>query len=140
MAVREMRSTLLEVQKDYEEEKDRTADIVSDMTRQYKAMREELMKKVNSLNEEIAFYKNKLEEEKERVEEMERKKDQEIALKDDKISELTSTMDEMTHEFSQMLKQTLEKMSEKIVITNEWEGGEPKDVKSFENFDMGLTS
>ncbi len=51
--------------------------------------------------------------------EMERSKNQIIALKDAEISEHKQKMDDMALEFSQMLKTTLDKMTEKIAVTNE---------------------
>lgn len=74
------------------------------MTRQYKSMREELLKKVNALEDTIMMYKDKLEAAKAAKDDMERKKDQKIALKEAEILEQKNKMEEMAHEFGQMLK------------------------------------
>lgn len=80
---------------------------------------------------------------------MERKKDQEVAVKDAEIADLKASMDHMAAEFGNMLKQTLEKMNEKIVISNSarWNGREgeatqdsiPHVVQTFDKFSIGLT-
>lgn len=49
---------------------------------------------------------------------MEREKDAIIALRNGEIEELKGKMNDMAHEFSDMLKETLEKMRERIEITD----------------------
>ena len=44
----------------YEEEKKHNYELISDMTRQYKSMREELLKKITDLEEEIILQRDKL--------------------------------------------------------------------------------
>lgn len=53
---------------------------------------------------------------------MRAKRDQEIELKNKEIVAQERKMDTMAKEFGQMLKTTLDKMSEKIVITSDWQG------------------
>lgn len=48
------------LQKDFEEEKDSTFEITADMTRQYKAMQEELLARINQLENTINDLKDKL--------------------------------------------------------------------------------
>lgn len=141
----ELRERMVQLEADCKSERERTHSMAADMTRQYKGMREELMGKVHALQDEIVQYQDRLEGERMRTAEVERVKDQEIALKDAKIAELTAAMDDMAAEFQEMLKQTLDKMSQKIVISNEWgpgaDGGKDQPVvTTFEHFDLGLGS
>ena len=55
--------------------------------------------------------------------------------KDEEISKLKSSIDEMASRFAQMLKQTLDKMKERIEWANqEWEKeNDSKLLKNFEN-------
>lgn len=69
-------------------------------------MREELLKKVTSLEDTIMIYKDKLESANQQRQEMERRKDQQIALKEAEISEQKNKMEEMAHEFGQVSTQT----------------------------------
>lgn len=117
--VRELRARLVDLNKDYDSEKQRTFEIAADMTRQYKAMREFYIKKETELQNAIIDFKDQLELAKLASEELERKKKQELALKDAEITEQRNKMDEMAQEFGQMLKNTLEKMSDNIVISTE---------------------
>jgi hypothetical protein len=138
--VKELRARLIEVQSAAAAEKSRSVDINADMTRQYKSMREELIKKIQSLEEEIGQFKDKLEIEKAEKLELERRKDAKIALKDAELAEQRAKMEEMAREFGQMLKQTLDKMAEKIEITNEWEAEQKEEpiVRTFEEFNLGM--
>jgi uncharacterized protein YtpQ (UPF0354 family) len=74
------------------------------MTRQYKTMREELLTKINALEEKNLQFQSQLERARLDAEESERKKKQVIALKDAEIAEYKQKMDDMAVEFSQMLK------------------------------------
>jgi len=55
------------------------------------------------------------------------------------IADLRQKMDDMSHEFGEMLKETLDKMSEKIEATsNEWEQDAGANVeKKLEQLHMG---
>jgi hypothetical protein len=121
---RELRQRARALEDALAEERKTTAALAADMTRQYKVMREELLDQVQALRGEVARQKDLLEEEKLRTHDVERRKDQEIAMHEAKIAELTATMEEMSQEFSRMLKQTLEKMSERVAITNEWDAAQ----------------
>jgi hypothetical protein len=120
-AVNDKRETLMHLKKDFAEEKHRTAQIAADMTRQYKAKREEYGKRMNELQDEIYAIRDKLENAKIESAAMARKKAQLISLKDAEITEQKNKMEEMAHEFGNMLKGTLSKMAEKVVISNDWE-------------------
>lgn len=72
-------------------------------------------------------------------EEMKREKDRVIASKNLEIQELKAKMEEMAQEFGEMLKETLDKMRERIEITNtsfEGDGGMPM-IRRLEEFNLG---
>jgi len=138
--VRELRQRLFDLLGDYNDEKQKTLDIASDMTRQYKDMSAEMIDRISSLEQQITDMKDKLDKAQLEKEEIIRQKDREIKQREDSIQEQKQKMDEMAKEFGQMLKQTLDKMSEKIVITNDWESDktEAPIVRTFEDFHLGL--
>jgi hypothetical protein len=70
---------------------------------------------------------------------MKREKDRVIAAKNVEIQELKAKMVEMAQEFGEMLKETLDKMRERIEITNtsfEGDGGMPL-MRRLEEFNLG---
>jgi predicted RNase H-like nuclease (RuvC/YqgF family) len=73
---------------------------------------------------------------------MKRDKDRALAAKNAEIQELKSKMEEMALEFGDMLKETLDKMRERIEITNtsfEGDGGVPM-IRRLEEFNLGSPS
>lgn len=49
----ELKARVLELEQDYKDEKDKLFCIVSDMTRQYKQMQDELLKEINELKKTV---------------------------------------------------------------------------------------
>jgi len=135
----DMRQKQAELLKDFDDEKQTTFAITADMTRQYKSMQEELMRRINTLETTIMEQKDQLDLARQANEELHKAKDQELALKDAQIADLRQKMDDMSHEFGEMLKETLDKMSEKIEATsNEWEQDAGGNVeKKLEELHMG---
>eukprot|EP01083_Nonionella_stella_P156243 505719_1 len=97
--MREYRGRYHTLKQDFEEEKQHTFELTADMTRQYKAMRDELLSKVVSLEGKLVEYKDSLDLSEATFREMLQKKDGMIHLKDEEISEWKQKMDEMAHEF-----------------------------------------
>ena len=115
----------------------RQFSLVSDMTRQYKAMTEANIKDTGKLQQEINMYKDKLAEERASRSELERVKDSEIKLKEAEIIEQKKKMDEMAEDFTQMLTATLDKMNEKIAVTTSWDTDRSAPtVRTFEGFNL----
>ena len=52
-AKRELQARVEQINKDFEEEKSMTFEITQDMTRQYKGMQEELLARINKLEETV---------------------------------------------------------------------------------------
>ena len=117
-AKREYKSRIEQISKDFEEEQRQTFEITQDMTRQYKGMQEELLTRINKLEETIQDLNDRLAEADVRQERVLKDKNHIIALKDQEIHDLKAKMDEMAEEFGEMLRETLEKMRERIEISS----------------------
>jgi uncharacterized protein involved in exopolysaccharide biosynthesis len=133
--VRELRNRLFDLHKDYETERKRTFDIAADMTRQYKSMRQQMQSKIETLEKGLLEKDDQLVQSRKDQSELEQEKDAIIHRKNEEIEEHIATMDKMSYDFSQMLKRTLEKMANKVVISNDWEaeGQTGPVVRSFED-------
>ena len=138
---RELETRVQHYHGDFAREKKDMFDVSADVTRQYKGMQEELLARVNKLEATIQEQKDELERAQLQLEEVKREKAQEIALKDAEIQEQKDKMEDMAKEFGDMLKETLEKMSEKIEISNAgWESGAGDDIaRRLEEHKMGVS-
>lgn len=117
-AKRELSTRVNQISKDYEDEQSRMYEITQDMTRQYKGMQEELLGRINKLEETVQDLNDRLADSDVRMERVLKEKNTIIQMKDDEISELRSKMDEMAEEFGEMLRETLDKMRERIEVTS----------------------
>ena len=106
------------IKKDFEEEQKSAFEITRDMTRQYKGMQEQLVDRITQLSVTVQELQDKLEEAEQKLEETVREKDRVIAAKDDDITLLKSKMEDMAQEFGGMLKETLDKMRERIELSS----------------------
>lgn len=105
-----------------ESERKRTNDIVADMTRQYKSTEEELLQKDGELMKRIELNDQDITELTKEKEEIEKDTKLKLEEKAKELANLNSMMQKMAIEFSQMLKDTLKKMREKIEAANQtWE-------------------
>jgi len=111
---RELRDKRNQLRDDYHNLKDERYDIISDFTRQNKSMQDALIGRINELESTICDLKDQLELSKIALEEIKNDKDQQIKQKNKEITDQSDRMDDMAREFEAMLKDTLEKMSERI--------------------------
>merc|ERR1711881_197953 len=103
----ELRGKVEQMEEDFVQEQSTTFAVTADMARQYKALQEDLIHKINSLETTLTEQKEELDMTNHELKELIRDKDDEIANKDNTISELKSRMDEMSSEFADMLNTTL---------------------------------
>ena len=115
---KQLQAQIEDLKRDFEREEKSTYAITADMTRQYKDMQGELIKRINGEENTITELKDQLELQRVAYEELKREKDRAVAAKETEIVELKTRIDELCAEFGDMLKGTLEKMSERINITN----------------------
>mmetsp|Transcript_26737 Transcript_26737/g.44726 ORF Transcript_26737/g.44726 Transcript_26737/m.44726 type:complete len:198 (+) Transcript_26737:72-665(+) len=121
-AQNELKAKVADSQREIEDEKQNMLDITSDMTRQYKAMQETLMSKNNALEQQIQEMRDQLDLARVALEEFSLSKQTIIEARDRQIAEQKQKMEEMASEFSEMLRQTLDKMSQRIdVVSAAWE-------------------
>ena len=103
---------------EYENVKKRTLEIKQDMTRQYTSMQEELLSKIIQLEKANGDLRDLLSEADVKKERIIKEKNAIIQMKDDEIAELKQRIDSMADEFGDMLRETLDKMKEKIEISS----------------------
>ncbi|GFR42177.1 hypothetical protein Agub_g2917 [Astrephomene gubernaculifera] len=97
-----------------EQQKEDTLDITSDMMRQYKGMQEQLMKKVSDLETETRQLKKVIEERDAEIAKLQQEKEQQKKTSDLEILQYQHKMEEMQVEFAQMLRETLDRMHERL--------------------------
>lgn len=117
-AKRELSQRVQQISTDYEEEKEMTFQLTQDMTRQYKGMQEELLGRINTLEETVQELRDNLSDADVRLERTLKEKNSIIDMKDKEIEDLRVKMDDMADEFGEMLRETLEKMKERIEVTS----------------------
>jgi molybdopterin converting factor small subunit len=103
-AKRELARRMYDISRDFSEEQKLTFEIRQDMTRQYKGMQEELLSRINNLEETIQQLNDQLAEADIRHERILKEKNAIIQHKDDEIAELKTKMDDMAEEFGEMLR------------------------------------
>lgn len=91
-------------------------EITRDMTRQYKGMQEQLVDRITQLSRTVQDLEDKLEESQLRLEKNSKEKDDIIRLKDEEIDQMKARMEDMANEFGGMLKETLDKMRQRIEV------------------------
>ncbi|EFJ48904.1 hypothetical protein VOLCADRAFT_90652 [Volvox carteri f. nagariensis] len=97
-----------------EQQKEDTLDITADMMRQYKGMQEQLLKKVADLETENRQFKKTIEERDSEIAKLQMEKEQQKRASDLEILQHQHKMEEMQVEFAQMLRETLDKMHERL--------------------------
>lgn len=107
-----------EVEKKLDSEEKTTHDITQAMTRQYEAMQEQLIEKINALESSLTDLKDKLDETEFKHKQTIRAKDDTIRLKDKEIEGLKEKMEDMSKEFGDMLKETLTRMRDRIEMSS----------------------
>ena len=115
---RELQSRVEQIARDFDEEQKQTFEVTQDMTRQYKGMQEELLTRINKLEESVQTLSDQLADSDMKHERILKEKNAIIDMKDAEIAELKAKMDDMAEEFGEMLKETLDKMRERIEVMN----------------------
>jgi len=110
----ELRAKVDQMEEDFKEEQTTTFAVTADMARQYKALQEELIYKINSLETQLTEQKEELDITNHELRELIRNKDDDIEHKDEQIRQLNERMNDMSQEFAQMLAETLDLMKHHI--------------------------
>merc|ERR1712187_169099 len=110
----EFRAKVDQLEEDFEKEQNTTFAVTADMARQYKALQEELIYKINSLETQLTEQKEELDITNHELTELIRDKDDDIEAKEEQIKGLNDRMNEMSTEFASMLGETLDLMKTHI--------------------------
>ncbi len=111
-----MKQSLGEMLHKYEAEKEKTAGLTRDMTRQYKGMQDDLLNKINSREKMIQELTDTLSSTKaQHLAEIE-EKDIIIQAKADHVIRLNDKMDEICEDFSATLKAVIDQLKERIEV------------------------
>jgi len=119
---RDLEEKIGNVQEELTTAEDVKLQIVKDMTRQYKSMQENLLNQVNEAHETIVKLKHELAAAGQSMNASQRDFQHIIEQKDNTIRDQNRKMEDMANEFSEMLKETLEKMRQRIEVSSvTWE-------------------
>jgi predicted RNase H-like nuclease (RuvC/YqgF family) len=106
------------IESELKEERENFDDITRDMTRQYKDMQEELMNKINALEDTNQELRDELDSDRDAFKRTLRERDTTIDSKDTEIVALKAKMEDMAVEFGDMLKETLNEMNKRIELSS----------------------
>mmetsp|Transcript_3803 Transcript_3803/g.8745 ORF Transcript_3803/g.8745 Transcript_3803/m.8745 type:complete len:220 (-) Transcript_3803:98-757(-) len=109
-----LRAKVDEMEEDFQAAQQTTFAVTADMARQYKALQEELIYKINSLETQLTEQKEELDITNHELQELIRDKDDDIEHKNEQIRQLNDRMNDMSTEFAQMLSETLDLMTNHI--------------------------
>lgn len=136
----ELRAKVEQMEGHFKQEQGTTFAIAADMARQYKALQEELIFKINSLEALLTEQKEELDMTNHELRELIRDKDDDIELKDRQISELNERMNEMSQEFAGMLAETLQlmktHMEEKLAGDADQEASKPDYAQQLQEYSV----
>merc|ERR1719420_1994275 len=122
----ELRAKVEQMEEQFEQEKKTTFAVTADMARQYKALQEELIWKINSLETQLTEQKEELDIANHELRELIRDKDEDIEHKDQQIGLLNDRMNEMSSEFANMLTETLDLMRKHV--NDKFQDGQTDDA------------
>lgn len=122
----ELRSKVEQMEEHFKQEQSTTFAVTADMARQYKALQEELIWKINSLETQLTEQKEELDIANHELRELIRDKDEDIEHKDQQIGQLNERMNEMSSEFANMLTETLDLMRKHV--NEKFQDGQTEDA------------
>ncbi|KAF4685555.1 hypothetical protein FOZ60_006382 [Perkinsus olseni] len=100
------------------QELERRREVVAEMTRQYNEMQNSFSDRIEDLKAQVKKAQEDIVEVENTKEATRKEKEDEIAKKDVTIRQLTHKMEAMAFEFADMLKEVLDKMSQRIEVTH----------------------
>ena len=115
----ELKSRVLELERDFIEEQEKLIAITSDMTRQYKQMQDALLKDMKALKQTslekdnilsifqkrtVLFIIFQKEQKDEKIAKMTEEYEYRLKIKDDEVNKLKTKIEEMSKEFAAMLQ------------------------------------
>ncbi|CAE8619116.1 unnamed protein product [Polarella glacialis] len=138
-AEEELRRRVAELDKSFEAESDRCRENTGEMSRQYREMQDDFNLTIEILQKQVAQAKQEIEAVTKEIERVRVEKDEIIRQKDLEHSSLSAKMETMAAEFADMLKESLDKMSQRIEVThNSWDrdSGKPPLMNRLKAFSL----
>lgn len=133
-----LREKIEEYNKKYEKAHKKCEEITVNMSSEYTAVRESLIVQITGLKNTITELQNQLEIAKETLKKTKEEKNKIISQREQEIVQMKIRMEQMTNEFGEMLKAVLDKMSERIEVTNtSWSGGDVPMIRKLEEYNLG---
>ena len=117
-----IRQDQLDLDKEMEEHRDATRIAVREMTVMYRKMESDQQSQITAKETNVAEQEEKKKNLNEDIARLKKEREEQEAAKDQEIAELKDKINEMSTDFAQMLKDTLQKMQERIDLANQWEG------------------
>ena len=128
----ELRLKCQQLSEAYGEAKQERFDIISDFTRQHKAIEDELIARITVLDSTITDLRDQKELSILALKETEKEREQYIAQKQREFEEQEKKMKEMDNEFHIMLSDTQNKMTERVTATMQMVDEEDEEVEAEE--------
>ncbi|CAL1126732.1 unnamed protein product [Cladocopium goreaui] len=117
-----LRKRIAELDQAFEDEAVRCRENTAEMSRQYREMQESFNDTIDVLQKKVSEAKAEIESVTKEIEQVKIEKEEVLRQKDLEIASLSSKMETMAFEFADMLKETLDKMSQRIEVThNSWD-------------------
>eukprot|EP00762_Andalucia_godoyi_P006667 ANDGO_06218.mRNA.1 hypothetical protein len=130
----EMRSKVLVHEQDLAEQLVDRKEVCTDFTRLYKARQDQLVDKINSLENSKAELLDQIELQRLALEEVKRDQAYELELKERTLEEHRKRIGQVTEDFQEMLKDTLNRLVERAIAMQNAGAGQGTRVE-FENLD-----
>jgi len=127
-----------ELDKLFKLEQEKAAEVTGEMGRQYREMQDSFNERIEDLQEHVSTSKQEIETVQQEVEKTRIDKDETLRQKDEEIRSLTLKMETMAFEYADMLKETLDKMSQRIEVTHStWDrNGKPPLMNRLKEFSL----
>jgi len=117
-AEEQLRTRIVELDQGFKDEFEKATENTGEMSRQYREMQESFNERIEALQIHVAEAKREIEGVTHQIETVRIEKDEIIRQKNEEIKSLTHKMETMAFEFADMLKETLDKMSQRIEVTH----------------------
>eukprot|EP01015_Nassula_variabilis_P021871 TRINITY_DN3947_c0_g1_i2.p2 TRINITY_DN3947_c0_g1~~TRINITY_DN3947_c0_g1_i2.p2 ORF type:complete len:120 (+),score=31.31 TRINITY_DN3947_c0_g1_i2:64-423(+) len=111
-------------------DRDQTAD---EMNKQYSVMEQELLKEIRDLEKTVQEQESAINDKEQAIQDLQNEMDAKIQGKEEEIKDLKRKIEDLSVEFAKMLRETLDKMQERIELA-QWENdSDPQMIKKLKD-------
>lgn len=129
----EIKEKLIVLESDYKKEEAAKFSIISSMTQQYKAMQEKLDQECETLMKKVKEQEDVIAQKDIEIANLKKEKEMELIKKEEEIRDLKLKIQDMSSEFARMLRETLDKMQDRIELA-QWDNEtDPQMVKQLKD-------